>query len=58
MSNTETQKAENWWNENPFTYKEKKGVGKQSDSVANLSLEYFDTANRKYIKHTAGVSCL
>lgn len=52
MLNQQTKQTSDWWNDNPFTYDAKKGVGKQADKVSDLTLEYFDTADRKYIKHT------
>lgn len=52
MNQTETKKTEEWWDSNPFTYNGKLGVGKQEVDVSNLDLAYFDTADRKYIKHT------
>lgn len=52
MSNKETEQVENWWDKNPFTYNGGEGVGKQADEVSHLDIAYFDTADRKYIKHT------
>lgn len=49
---TETKQTQSWWNKNPFTYNGEKGVGRQSEDVSELTIEYFDTADRKYIKHT------
>lgn len=52
MGEIETKQTENWWNNNPFTYKDNKGVGRQAENASELSLGYFDKADRKYIKHT------
>lgn len=52
MDKAETKKTEDWWDSNPFTYNSTVGVGRQSDSIEGLDLEYFDNADRKYIKHT------
>lgn len=50
--NEKTEKVENWWNTNPFTYNGSKGVGRLSEEASTLDIDYFDTAERKYKKHT------
>ena len=54
MNKTQTDKTEQWWNDNPFTYKGDVGVGKQANDVSDLDLAYFDKVERRYSKHTDG----
>ena len=46
-----TAAAQSWWNTNPFTYNGTLGVG-DFTPLEEQDIAYFDTAERKYIKHT------
>jgi len=47
----DTAKVANWWDTNPFTYNNDLGVSKAGDAES-LDIGFFDTAERKYIKHS------
>jgi ubiquinone/menaquinone biosynthesis C-methylase UbiE len=51
MKDEKTLEVKNWWNTNPFTYNGKAGVG-EFVPLESQDIQYFDTAERKYIKHS------
>jgi len=51
MDSRKTKEVEIWWNKNPFTYNKGVGVGKVGEAK-DLSIEYFDEAEKRYKKHS------
>jgi ubiquinone/menaquinone biosynthesis C-methylase UbiE len=48
-----TRAAEQWWNTNPFTYKDDRGVGEQL-AETELTLDYFERVEQRFRKHSGG----
>jgi ubiquinone/menaquinone biosynthesis C-methylase UbiE len=49
-----TKNVESWWNNNPFTYNGKIGVGKTVESDEALTLVYFNKVEARFHKHSGG----